>query len=136
MVLEVDGLRSKVHLSLCNSIWDFVISFLQVPHKTIKVLLDFFIVSSLLCLDFFLGHIRLKICWYMPEKCTNWKAVRKIFSRMKIFWRSKWTSLINIWQKLVTNDYLIQLILILWKLIVWKKSLVWKIFQLTKQSST
>ena len=30
----------------------------------------------------------------------------------------------------------IQLILILWKLIVWKKSLVWKIFQLTKQSST
>ena len=31
---------------------------------------------------------------------------------------------------------LVQLILILWKLIVWKKSLVWKIFQLTKQSST
>ena len=30
----------------------------------------------------------------------------------------------------------LQLILILWKLIVWKKSLVWKIFQLTKQSST
>ena len=30
----------------------------------------------------------------------------------------------------------VQLILILWKLIVWKKSLVWKIFQLTKLSST
>ena len=54
--LEVDevgsssGLKSEVHLSLCNSILDFGTCFLQVEHETIEVLLDFFIVSFLLCL--------------------------------------------------------------------------------------
>ena len=53
--LEVDevgssGLRSEVHLSLCNSILDFGTCFLQVEHETIEMLLDFFIVSFLLCL--------------------------------------------------------------------------------------
>ena len=48
--LEVDGLISKIHLNLCNSILDFVTSFLQVEHETIEVLLDIFIVSFLLCL--------------------------------------------------------------------------------------
>ena len=48
MELEVDGLISEVHLSLCNSILDFVTSFLQVEHETIEVLLDFFIVVSFL----------------------------------------------------------------------------------------
>ena len=46
--LEVDGLISKIHLNLCNSILDFVTSFLQVEHETIEVLLDFFIVVSFL----------------------------------------------------------------------------------------
>ena len=50
MELEVDGLISEVHLSLCNSILDFGTCFLQVEHETIEVLLDFFIVSFLLCL--------------------------------------------------------------------------------------
>ena len=50
MELEVDGLISEVHLSLCNSILDFGTCFLQVEHETIEVLLDFFIVSFLLWL--------------------------------------------------------------------------------------
>ena len=52
MELEVDCLISEVHLSLCNSILDFGTCFLQIEHETIEVLLDFFIVSFLLCLDF------------------------------------------------------------------------------------
>ena len=53
--LEVDevgssGLKSEVHLSLCNSILGFGTCFLQVEHETIEVLLDFFIVSFLLWL--------------------------------------------------------------------------------------
>ena len=38
--------------------------------------------------------------------------------------------------KISAQQFNVQFILIVWKLIVWKKSLVWKIFQLTKQSST
>ena len=46
--LEVNGRISKIHLISCNSILDFVTSFLQVEHETIEVLLDFFIVVSFL----------------------------------------------------------------------------------------
>ena len=51
LTLEVEaasGVNSKVHLSLCNSILDFGTCLEQVEHKTIEVLLDFFIVVSFL----------------------------------------------------------------------------------------